>query len=82
MKYIPIPRTSFNAEAPERHESNHRRQSPLVRKWLRKYEINASDVMNHGNCDRLTKQDVEMYMAQIRETMLREAGASVSRSRP
>jgi hypothetical protein len=82
MKDIPIPRTSFNVEAPEHHESNHRRQSPLVRKWLRKYGINASDVMKQGDCDRLTTQDVETYMAQIGETMLREAGAPVPRSRP
>ncbi len=72
MKDIPMPRLGFNAEIPKHH--NHRRQSPLVRKWLRKYGLNESDVMKQGNCDRLTKQDVETYMAQIGETMLREAG--------
>ncbi len=74
MKDIPMPRIGFNAEISKHHAGNHRRQSPLVRKWLRRYGINASDVMKRGDCDRLTKQDVETYMAQIGETMLREAG--------
>jgi hypothetical protein len=74
MKDIPIPRLDFNAEISKHRANTHRRQSPLVRKWLRRYGINASDVMKRGNCDRLTKQDVETYMAHVGEAMLRKEG--------
>jgi pyruvate/2-oxoglutarate dehydrogenase complex dihydrolipoamide acyltransferase (E2) component len=74
MKDIPMPRIGLNGRISKNPEGKHRRQSPLVRKWLRKYGINASDVMKRGDCDRLTKQDVETYMAQIGEAMLRDAG--------
>jgi hypothetical protein len=38
-------RVWFNAETSTHRERGYRRRSPLVRKWLRKYGINASDVM-------------------------------------
>ena len=48
MKDIPMPRIGLNGRISKNPEGKHRRQSPLVRKWLRKYGINASDVMKRG----------------------------------
>ncbi|SFS13946.1 hypothetical protein SAMN05421771_2429 [Granulicella pectinivorans] len=66
-------RVWFNAETSIHRESNYRRRSPLVRKWLRKYGLNASDVMKQETAGRLTKQDVEAYMAQLGEATLLKA---------
>ena len=63
----------FNAETSTHRESNYRRRSPLVRKWLRKYGINASDVTKQETAGRLTKQDVEAYMARLGEATLLKA---------
>lgn len=66
-------RVWFRAETSTHRESNYGRRSPLVRKWLRKYGINASDVMKQETAGRLTKQDVEAYMARLGEATLLKA---------
>lgn len=53
-----------------------RRQSPLVRKWLREYQIDAAAVTHFSNDERLTKRDVEKLIANNGAAILRTTGMS------
>ena len=53
--------------------NGYRRQSPLVRKWLRTYGIDASDVNGDPGHTRLTKKDLERHMAAIGDAILQRA---------
>jgi hypothetical protein len=50
-----------------------RRTSPLVRKWLREYEIDPSHVASNSENDRLSKDDVQQFMAEEGSMILRQA---------
>lgn len=49
------------------------RTSPLVRKWLREYEIDPSHVVSDSESDRLSKDDVQQFMAEEGSMILRHA---------
>lgn len=50
-----------------------RRTSPLVRKWLRKYEIDAARIVSGRESNRLSKDDVQQFMAEEGSTILRNS---------
>jgi pyruvate/2-oxoglutarate dehydrogenase complex dihydrolipoamide acyltransferase (E2) component len=50
-----------------------RRTSPLVRKWLREYEIDPSHVVSDNESDRLSKDDVQQFMAEEGSIILRHS---------
>ena len=50
-----------------------RRTSPLVRKWLREYEIDPSHVVSDSESDRLSKDDVQQFMAEEGSMILRHS---------
>lgn len=50
-----------------------RRTSPLVRKWLRVYGIDAAHVSTNRESNRLSKSDVQQFMAEEGEAILRSS---------
>lgn len=50
-----------------------RRTSPLVRRWLREYEIDPSHVVSDSESDRLSKDDVQQFMAEEGSMILRHS---------
>jgi pyruvate/2-oxoglutarate dehydrogenase complex dihydrolipoamide acyltransferase (E2) component len=54
-------------------EAVRRRTSPLVRKWLREYGIQASRVTSSLCSERISIKDVQHFMADEGDTILRSS---------
>lgn len=50
-----------------------RRTSPLVRKWLREFEIDIAHIIPDRESDRLSKDDVQQFMAEEGNAILRNS---------
>lgn len=68
--------------APQQEEEEGGPLSPLVRKMAREYNIDLSQVRGTGAGGRITKQDVEAYMASQGAQTVRQAAAPAAPPQP